>query len=154
MFTALFHHFWRKIFSARFPVIWHALFRFTVQLEIKIITKQNKMSIFCKCQNSENISATKMQNIIKCCMFRVDYYIHPYNSSSKFLILIWILPIFQHQRPLQGANCQLNPMKHKIVIEIPPYYIDTLPSITEVKQHCLFVCLHAARRARVADSIL
>jgi hypothetical protein len=33
-------------------------------LQFKIKTKQNKMSIFCKCQNSENNSATNMQNII------------------------------------------------------------------------------------------
>jgi hypothetical protein len=58
------------------------------------------------------------------CFEWITICIHPYNSSNKFLILIWILPQFPTSEP--SAWFQLNPMKHKIVIEIPPYYIDTL----------------------------
>jgi hypothetical protein len=39
------------------------------------------------------------------------------------------LPQFPTSAP--SAGFQLNPMKHKIVIEIPPYYIDTLVPPTQ-----------------------
>jgi hypothetical protein len=59
----------------------------------------------------------------------MNYYIQPYNSSSKFLILI--LVDFSHFATSAPPCVQpLNPPKHKIPIEIPPYYIDTLLSPT------------------------
>jgi hypothetical protein len=74
----------------------------------------------------------------------VDYYIHPYNSFSKFLILIWILPI-SNISALCHAGFQLNPMKHKIVIEIPPYYIDTLACPTNKNYHLSDFSLGSAK---------
>jgi hypothetical protein len=42
---------------------------------------------------------------------------------------------------------QLNPMKHKIVIEIPPYYIDTLQMTTSTEKKAVpllsTICLNA-----------
>jgi hypothetical protein len=45
-----------------------------------------------------------------------------------------------------SAGCQLNPMKQKIVIEIPPYYIDTLSRASQAMTGlpvppCAFLCL-------------
>jgi hypothetical protein len=59
------------------------------------------------------------------CSTLVNYYIQPYNSSSKFLILI--LVDFSHFTASAPPCVQpLIPPKQKIIIEIPPYYIDTL----------------------------
>jgi hypothetical protein len=60
------------------------------------------------------------------CALLVNYYTQPYNSSSKFLILILKVDFSHFAASAPPCVQPLNPPKHKILIEIPPYYIDTL----------------------------
>jgi hypothetical protein len=117
-------HILKRAWSANFKMVLYVLLR---PLRPELDGRPSSANFSYSCTKLVTLQFTYCTNV-----HMIRPLIQPYNSSSKFLILI--LVDFSHFAVSSPPCVQpLNTPKHKILNEIPPYYIDTLSPPTTYK---------------------